>query len=158
VRQLVGLGRFETLARGVIGKHRRSTVVKALHGLTSFVESAYSNEGSNFASNGEQLLLRKLRPANFHVAVDVGANVGDWLTEALAVWPACHIHAFEVAPQTFQRLSERARASEQSGRIALNRVGARVSSECTISRITQNSPAICLVMARMGQCSSMLSW
>jgi FkbM family methyltransferase len=82
-------------------------VVQALHRLASFVESSYANEGSSFSANGEKELLRRLAPAGFQTAIDVGANFGDWSAEALAVWPNFQVHAFEVAPPTFRTLSER---------------------------------------------------
>ena len=99
------MGRLDNLARVAIGKHRRSPLVKALHNISSFVESAYSNEGSSFDANGERFLLHKLRSANFRRAFDVGANLDDWLTQALVVWPRCCVDAFEAAPQTFRLLS-----------------------------------------------------
>src|SRR2546423_3303999 len=120
---MVGRGRLEKVARVAIGRHRRSTAVTVLHNITSFVESAYSNEGSSIEINGEQCLLRKLRAASFQLAFDVGAHLGDWLMEAVSVWPGCRVHAFEVAPQTFQRLNERIRASGHANRVTLNQVG-----------------------------------
>lgn len=97
--------------------------MKTLHRLTSFVESAYSNEGSSFETNGERVLLRKLAPAGFRTALDVGANFGDWALEAIAVWPDCHVHAFEVAPLTFQHLSDRIAGTDKGGRITANCLG-----------------------------------
>ena len=129
---MMAIGRLKQLAPQAIGRHRRSRAVKVLHGLTSFVESAYSNEGSNLAVNGERVLLQKLKPANFRLALDVGANVGDWLTEALAVWPDCYVHAFEVAPQTFRHLSDRIGGSERD-QIALRPAG--VSDRAGVERM-----------------------
>lgn len=114
------LNRF---ARNIIAVHRRSGPVKYLHRVASFVESAYSNEGSNFEFDGERAVLQKLRPADFRIAIDAGANFGDWSAEALTAWPGCEIHAFEVAPQTFERLTDRFRSSAHSKRIALNCFG-----------------------------------
>src|SRR5262249_46667438 len=100
-----GIRKTKTGRRHVIAGKRRSAPIRLLHNVTSFVESAYSNEGSNFALNGEKHLIQSLRPANFKVALDVGANDGDWLEAALSAWPQCFIHAFEVAPPTFERLA-----------------------------------------------------
>jgi FkbM family methyltransferase len=118
-----GVGRLKLVARSAISTHRRSLAVRALHSLASFVESAYANEGANFHLNGEQTLLRKLAPADFRLAFDVGANFGDWSAEAMAMWPHCNVHAFEVAPQTFQRLGERLRATGDNPRVTLNCLG-----------------------------------
>ena len=54
------------------------------------------------------------------VAFDVGANTGDWVLEAIKLWPACHVHAFEVAPPTFKRLAARLAGA----------AGARVTPQC----------------------------
>ena len=116
-------GRIKAEARALIGRHRRSTPVAWAHALASFVESAYANEGSSFASNGESQLLERLASADFRTAFDVGANHGDWLLEATSRWPHCTLHAFEVAPATFQRLSVCVAACPDSARITLNNVG-----------------------------------
>jgi FkbM family methyltransferase len=118
-----GAGRIRAWARSAIGAHRRSPVVRSLHGLASFLESAYANEDTPFHSNGERVLLRKLAPARCRTVFDVGANVGNWSAEALAVWPDCSVHAFEVAPQTFDRLSERFQLSANRRRVILNCFG-----------------------------------
>ena len=67
------MGRVKTVVRRAISAHRRSAPVRLLHGVTSFVEAAYSNEGSSFALNGEYDLIHNLRAANFKIAFDVGA-------------------------------------------------------------------------------------
>lgn len=117
------LGRARALVRRSIGRNRRSRAVKAAHGIASFVESAYANEGSDFDTNGERRIIERLSAAEFEVAFDVGANNGDWLIEALAKWRRCHIHAFEVAPPTFQQLRDRVQASTYGLRATLNCFG-----------------------------------
>jgi FkbM family methyltransferase len=117
------LGRLKTAARGVIGRHRRSGPVDWAHRIAAFVESAYANEGSDFASNGEAMVLERLAPADPRTAFDVGANEGDWLMGALRVWPRCHVHAFEVAPATGRRLAERVAGSGQADRVTVNALG-----------------------------------
>ena len=117
------LGRIKREAASLIGRNRRSHLVRSLHRAAAFVESAYTNEGSNFSRNGEERAIRALRGAGIKIAFDVGANVGDWLMEALNAWPECHVHAFEVAPPTFERLAERVRASPHAARATLNCFG-----------------------------------
>jgi FkbM family methyltransferase len=117
------IGTAKSAARRFIGGKRRSAPIKLLHDIASFVEAAYSNEGASFALNGEQHLIQSLRPANFKVALDVGANQGDWLTAAVAAWPQCYIHAFEVARPTFERLAGRVRKSGDCSRVRLNCFG-----------------------------------
>jgi FkbM family methyltransferase len=118
-----GIGRLKKITRQMIGSHRRSPAVRTLHGLAAFIESAYSNQGSDFQSNGERFLIERLIPAGFRTAFDVGANFGDWSEAAIAMWPKCHLHAFEVAPATFQNLNERIRDFGHCNRIAANCCG-----------------------------------
>jgi len=117
------LGAVKSFGRRLIGTHRRSNGVRALHRFASFVESAYWNEGSSFHANGERQLLAKLRTANFQTAFDVGANCGDWLIASLAAWPQCRVHAFEVAPPTFQQLQHRLTETGCPDRATLNCLG-----------------------------------
>ena len=77
---MIGTGKLISTARNLIGYHRRSVLVGALHRFASFVESAYANEGASFEVNGERGLPGKLSPSDFKIAFDVGANFGDWLT------------------------------------------------------------------------------
>jgi FkbM family methyltransferase len=116
-------GRIKSVGRQVIGTHRRSKAVQTLHQLASFVESAYWNEGSNLQLNGEYNIIRKLRQANFLIAFDIGANYGDWLIESIMAWPQCQVHAFEVAPLTFEGLRNRLKRSPWLDRATLNPFG-----------------------------------
>jgi FkbM family methyltransferase len=117
------LGKVKNAARIIIASNRQSAIVRAIHGVTSFVESAWRNEGSDFANNGERFVLRRLREAKFTLAIDVGANLGDWSCEALELWPYCRIHAFEVAPRTYDELNRRILSSPDRERISLHGVG-----------------------------------
>jgi FkbM family methyltransferase len=120
---MLGLGKVKNTLRTAIAAHRRSGVVGAIHSVTSFVESAWQNEGSDFASNGERFVLRSLKPAKFQLAIDAGANLGDWSFEALELWPDCRVHAFEVAPITYEGLKTRTASAAHRGRITLHEVG-----------------------------------
>lgn len=97
---MLGTGILKRHSRAAIVNSRHSLLVKALHTAAIFVESAYSNEGSDFTTDGESAILRKIRRADLRVAFDVGANVGDWCFECADLWRHCAVHAFEVAPQT----------------------------------------------------------
>ena len=111
------------MATGLIAAHRRSLPVRALHSVTSFVEAAYANEGAQFSRNGERTVIRRLRQASFQVAFDVGANFGDWTLEAQSAWPTCIVHAFEVAPLTFEQLRGRLANLSAPDRLVLNCCG-----------------------------------
>jgi FkbM family methyltransferase len=103
---MLGLGRVKRAVRKAIARHHRASVVVAVHGLASFFESAWHNDDPEFATSGEQFVLERLQSADFRLAVDVGANVGDWTRAALALWPNCRVHAFEVAPATYAELEQ----------------------------------------------------
>lgn len=107
----------------LIAKHRRSHVVRALHGVAAFVENAYENEEWDMAASGEVALLDRMAPAGFATAFDVGAHLGGWSVEALRAWPAARVHAFEVAPPTYERLGKRFTDSNLTARVTLNCLG-----------------------------------
>lgn len=69
----------------------------------------YQGDGNLDARfNGERRLVRDvLSRRGDAVAFDVGANLGDWTQEVLAVNPAATIHCFEPALTTFSQLTAR---------------------------------------------------
>src|SRR5215469_16543658 len=87
------------------------------------IESFYLNVGTDFATNGERHVLERLRKADFRLAVDGGAHLGDWSFQLLERWPHCHIHAFEVAPETVKRLSAKADERPDRGRLTIHGIG-----------------------------------
>jgi FkbM family methyltransferase len=89
----------------IISRNRHSSLATAVHRLSSFFEAAWHNENDDFARNGERFVVERLARAYFDVAVDAGANVGEWTLQALALWPACVVHAIEVAPRTYEELA-----------------------------------------------------
>jgi FkbM family methyltransferase len=84
----------------------------------AFVDSYDRRTRFDMRVNGEQLLLDRLG-SRLDVVFDVGANVGDWTHEALSSG-ARSVHAFEIAPETAHRLSERYEGDE---RVVVNRFG-----------------------------------
>src|SRR5436190_1749501 len=118
---LLRLGRVKDALRRSIARHRRSSLVTAIHGAAAFVEAAWHNEGADFETNGERFVLERLHAAEFKVALDVGANVGLWTKAALALWPRCHVHAFEIAPKTFAGLEANSRTWSGADRAHLHR-------------------------------------
>jgi FkbM family methyltransferase len=117
--------------RHFIGRRRQSVSIRALHQLATFVEEAYENNEWDMCVNGETTLLQRLTSVPFATMFDVGAHVGDWSVEALAAWPGSHVHIFEVAPPTFDRLKQRFDAAGLSVRSTLNCAGL---SDTTSSR------------------------
>jgi len=121
--RLIGWESSKSAVRGVIVRNRRSAIFSSIHRAAAFFESAWHNEGAAFSSNGEQVVLERLRPADLRLVVDAGANVGDWTSAALQLWPNCRVHAFEVAPRTFERLSAAFQASQLRPQVELHDVG-----------------------------------
>jgi FkbM family methyltransferase len=104
--------------RHTIAAHRRSAPMIALHKAAEFFDAAWRNEGSDLASNGERFIIDRLRRADFGLAIDAGAHTGDWSLHALSAWPTCRvIHAFEVAPRTFDELADARMRSRDRARL-----------------------------------------
>ena len=120
---MLGLGRVKQAVRKAIARHHRAPVVLALHGMASFIESAWHNDDPDFATSGERFVLERLRTADLRLAVDVGANAGEWTRSALALWPNCRVHAFEVAPDTFAQLEREMAQSGVQGRAQTHAIG-----------------------------------
>lgn len=118
-----GARRAKRAIHYAIARHRGRPFIKALHGAASFFETAWHNEGVDFDNNGEKFVLERLAAAQFRLAVDVGAHYGRWTRSALQFWPHCHVHAFEVAPETFKLLERGLSSQRQGGRAELHDVG-----------------------------------
>lgn len=87
------------------GKHRRPGH-KALYSLCKVYMMGYCNVDTDSRTNGEFALMQDLvRKGVGGVFFDVGANVGEWTEEALEMFPNTHVHAFEVSPSTYQKLT-----------------------------------------------------
>lgn len=76
--------------------------------------------------DNENWLLRVVATTNPRTVVDVGANRGEWLKLALACCPSAQVHAFEIVPETFQRLAEQVPPSPI---VTLNNLGLSDKSE-----------------------------
>jgi FkbM family methyltransferase len=119
-----------------------------MHNVASFVESAWRNEGSDFATNGERFVLERFGAANFQVAIDAGANFGDWSRNALELWPTCQIHAFEVAPATYERLEAEFRPFGQRNRVKIYQMGLSDESGVRLMYYFPDSPQLTCDMPR----------
>ena len=114
---------LKTRGRRLIARKRQSAPVRALHRIATFIDQSYENEEWDMCVNGETTVLRRLAPAGFRTAFDVGAHVGDWSIEALKAWPRAHVHAFEVAPVTYERLVRHVDSVGLAERCTLNCCG-----------------------------------
>jgi|tagenome__1003787_1003787.scaffolds.fasta_scaffold20844716_2 FkbM family methyltransferase len=70
--------------------------------------------------NGEHRVLTIVGAEPANTVFDVGANVGEWTASALASFPDAQIHAFELVPDTAERLARRFRADP---RVVVNACG-----------------------------------
>jgi FkbM family methyltransferase len=95
---LTHVGRF-------VSRHRRDRSIRSLAALCERYLSWYENANYDLHTNGESFVLDILGNARPRVIFDVGANIGDWTLEASRRCPGAQIHAFEVAPPTFERLT-----------------------------------------------------
>lgn len=77
------------------------------------------NYSYDFNKNGEAELIKKLAVLNPRVVFDVGANVGEWVTQALLFFPEAICHCFEIASPTFSIL----RSTVPNERAILNPFG-----------------------------------
>jgi FkbM family methyltransferase len=101
-------GDLSALGR-LVARHRRSMLVRKVAGLCRRYLSWYGNLSYDLETNGEAFVLETLARFAPQVLFDVGANVGDWTAAAKARCPQATVHAFELAPPTFDTLVARTR-------------------------------------------------
>lgn len=68
-----------------------------------YIDRINGDNNFNIKTNGEQYLLEKYLPEST-VVFDVGANVGDWASQALAIKPGIRLHCFEPSKWTYEHL------------------------------------------------------
>ncbi|WP_409560550.1 FkbM family methyltransferase [Hyphomicrobium sp. MC8b] len=146
LKKVLRLGQMKEAVKSAITKNRSTYPIRMAHSVARFIEQAYENEGSDFTRNGEKELLSKLSKANFDIIFDVGANVGKWSQTALENWPNAHVHAFEVAPNTFRDLQSAFPAN--SKRITLNNVGVSDTEETQTMYYFADAPELTCDMPR----------
>jgi FkbM family methyltransferase len=80
---------------------------------------AYNNLDYDMKTNGEFALLDRLSKLQVSTIFDVGANKGEYVKACLDRFSQANIHAFEIVPATFRKLSQ----NVTSPRAILNNVG-----------------------------------
>lgn len=100
------MGMFFTLATRVARSPLDAPLRWLAGRLQRYADIADNLNNCDFASNGERMLIERGAP-HWKVALDVGANLGDWAREVGAVNPACRVHCFEASPSTFDALRAR---------------------------------------------------
>lgn len=100
------MGMFFTLATRVARSPLDGPLRWLAGRLQRYADIADNLNNCDFASNGERMLIERGAP-HWQVALDVGANLGDWAREVTAANPACRVHCFEASPSTFDALRAR---------------------------------------------------
>jgi FkbM family methyltransferase len=80
-------------------------VLRKLARLCRRYLSWFGNLSYDVETNGEAFVLQCVAKFSPEILFDVGANAGKWSITAKSYCPAAEIHAFEVAPPTFETLS-----------------------------------------------------
>ena len=103
-----GSGNFSERAASWFCAHRRQWPWRWVGQLSYLVWRAYENRNFDLQSNGEEWYLRQLgqRSGEVRCVFDVGANVGDWLLLCRRYSPQAVVHAFEIAPPTYEKLQK----------------------------------------------------
>ena len=89
---------------------KRNSRTKLARGLSRFGLAStryYENSSHNPASNGEHMVLDVLANHRLNVAVDVGANIGNYSLYLHSIAPDCRIYSFEPGEQAFDELKSR---------------------------------------------------
>jgi FkbM family methyltransferase len=91
-----------------LARHRKSRLLRVLAaGCQGFVQCC-ENYNYNPKTNGEYHLVRVVASCSKSMGCvfDVGANVGAWTRTVHAISPEAVVHAFEIAPKTFEALQQ----------------------------------------------------
>jgi len=90
-------------------RHRRGLPWRWVGQMSYLIWRAYENRNFDMRSNGEEWCLSRLGSLADKVkcVFDVGANNGEWLLTSLRYSPQATIHAFEIAPPTFEKLQKK---------------------------------------------------
>lgn len=116
----------------------RSSLDRPLRGaarlLGRYVDIADNLNNCDFDTNGEGLLVRRGAP-HWSVALDVGANRGEWSELVSQINPGCGVHAFEPSESTFAMLTDRVGALPN---VVLHRVG--LGDEDSVTRFADYGP------------------
>jgi len=102
-RQTIG---ERTMVRNWYKKNCHSKVLSPFVKLGKALNRYYENFNYEYASNGEEHVLKVLSEFNPTVIFDVGAYQGTWADVALKNCPTAKVYSFEPVPWAFQKLSE----------------------------------------------------
>lgn len=81
------------------------TLMNTLRSWTEARTGWYIRRQAPWGVNKFQDMASIIAPADIHMVLDVGANVGQSAQEYLATYPNARIHSFEPVPSTFRQLT-----------------------------------------------------
>lgn len=116
----LGPSEARTLGRS-LGAKRSSKAASGMHPFMSGYRENFDGIVNTLATNGEAWLIEKTAPLNFSLALDVGANVGNWTNCFAKFHKNARVHAFEIIPGTFSILERNTNSID--ARITLNKFG-----------------------------------
>jgi len=85
--------------------HRGGFAAESIFKIANLYVQTYKNHNHDSATNGEFLILDRLRILDIRTVFDVGANAGYYTLACLQRFGDAHIHAFEPVPATAQKLA-----------------------------------------------------
>ncbi len=106
LKKSVGPQEIQALAVSLM-KNRNEWGEQALALFCRTYLNAYNNFNYDINSNGETMLMDRLRILSLKTVFDVGANIGDWSLSANAHFPLARIYAFELVPTTYSYAATR---------------------------------------------------
>lgn len=90
-----------------LSRYRRSFWVQRVHKVILDLHKGLENQSYRSRKNGEKWVLERLSEVrDIRTVFDVGANKGEWTCMARALFPVADIHAFEIVPDTFEKLNQ----------------------------------------------------
>ncbi len=89
----------------VVSSRHDSKLVRGLNHAAQTCADVSNNRSYDPARNGELRVLRVLGDGDVRCVFDVGANVGNWVTDAAEILPHATFHCFEIVPETAEELS-----------------------------------------------------
>jgi FkbM family methyltransferase len=94
-------------------------VSRIIYQMANLYTKTYNNLNYSMDNNGEYYVLDKLSNTAIETVFDVGANKGDYTNACLPRFKNAKIHAFEIAPPIYQKLT----GNVSSERVIFNKFG-----------------------------------
>ena len=100
------IGDLTWLARNLHTDRDAENAVALAKFSKAYHDIFYRNSSGDIRANGELRLLQRLSGLPMKVALDVGANIGNWTAAIKAAEPSIEVHAFEIVPDTARQMRQ----------------------------------------------------